>query len=427
MASKDFYCDEKRIYEYNDNYIVRDPLLDGFRLKKVDLVGNYNRQVGRYRASGTIVFPNFRADRITELFSFEHDVVGSGSVDYQISNDNGITFYYVSSSGTWSVASSGTYSPLGDVDEALDAFPVLHPKQLRLKARIQPNEDRTASPCLKAVSIGFEHDAIFEEDLKKSFSRHIIQRLMVTYESKLEVASGTTSYSLPVTPSGTFHDVQSVYNILDSNRQTNLFGYHQSGVVDLSIIQPSGVLVVKHRGGIPIFIGADLDINIAIKPSIAIKENNEVELKAMRNGEDVVSSSISRMEARVRPHPEYREMDLTLFCQHGSEKAADQIKSALTTLLQSKPYFDSHDSGQRFHIRVLDPNRDTDYTIHSNAVGVKIYGYFDLNRQTPFENESGVALIEDREFVGSGVEDKFDSVPLIVENGVRINLVSLHS
>ncbi len=424
MPTKEFHALEPRQYEFTNSVIFYDRDQQYFRLRlKNDITGAYDSVNGRYNSSGTIVFPNFRADNLTELFSIESEVSGSGTVEYQLSNNNGITYYYVSASGVWT-PTVGNYSPISDIDSNVSSFPFLFPKQIRIKAKLAPVNDRTLTPHLKALFINYEHDAGFVEDMERSLKHFLNQRLSVKYDSRLKVVSGTTNYTLEIPNGSTFYDCQSIHNIsTDSNRQTNLLSATTSGgILTLTTPQVSGTMLVKYRATVPVYLGAEIDLHDSIKPSIVINRRLGIDLRAWRTGDDVVETSLSQSLARVRPHPDFEEIEFTIECQHGSRHDATKMTDALRSLISSKKIVQSHGTGQDFKIRLYEPTRSVDSNVYSNMISLRMYGFNDINRNGQYSDPSGVAIISDTVFAGSGTEDRFDTYPLVAEDGISFNI-----
>jgi hypothetical protein len=422
MASKDFYFQNERHYEYNDLFVFFDDKKKLIRLRKINDNNIYDPIYGKYPNSGTIIFPNFRADNIIELYSFENEIQGSGTIEYQLSNDNGITFYYVSSSGTWSETTSEFSSQL-DVDGNIQYFPLLFPKQIRLKAKLTPPELRTITPELLGVSINYEHNASFVEDLERSIKRFLTQRFIYKNEQRFLIESGVTSYNINLPTGGILSSSSSVYNTqTDPNRQTNLLqSYTSSGVVTIAS-QLSGVILISYKTTVPIFLASDPDIDESIKNSIIINRVSGDEKREWRSGDDIYEISLSRLEARVRPHPDWEEHSFDLISQHGNHLQTTKITDGLRDLIASKKIIPSIGTGQDYSVNLYSPSFSVNNKLASNVVRVKISGYNDVIRFDRFSNPSGFDLPSEDEYAEINYEDRFDTVPLIKESGIGFNI-----
>lgn len=95
--------------------------VDDFR--QTDNDGN---AIEGYASDSPSIMPN-TAHTITSLtnwYAFAADNSGTGSVYYQLSNDNGVTWYYWNAGGgTWSVAGDTDYSLEEDIDNNIATFP----------------------------------------------------------------------------------------------------------------------------------------------------------------------------------------------------------------------------------------------------------------------------------------------------------------
>ena len=184
MPTKEHYFDERRYFEYSDTVIFFDDKNRRVQLRRTDLAGNYNRLIGRFNNSGTVVLPNFRADKITELYSFEENSSGSGTVDYQLSNDNGVTWQYYSGTA-WGTAGATDFNTLTEVDANISDFILNYPKEVRVKARLRATVNTDLTPMLSGVFINYEHDADYLEDVQRTLKRFLDQRLLANFENKI--------------------------------------------------------------------------------------------------------------------------------------------------------------------------------------------------------------------------------------------------
>ena len=200
--------------------------------------------------------------------------------------------------------------------------------------------------------------------------------------------------------------------------------FTSAGALTLSIAQVSGTLLVSHQNTVPIYLGAEVDIFDSVKPSIAITHTSEDEAKEIRYGDDIVETSLNLSEARIRPHPDRHENDFVLFCQHGSQRRSTKLAEAVKRLFASKKILFSHGTGQKLQIKVVKPVMAIDKDIYTNAVGLKVYGHYDINKQRHFDDSSGVATLGNQTFAGSGTEQRYDTVPLVVTDGIIFNIES---
>lgn len=94
---------------------------------------------GSYRQSWAML-PNYQANGIQYLYGFEVQTSGEGTVEFQLSPNNGTTWYYYKTTPTvgWTVATSTDWNTAAQVDLNLPTFPITLQKQVRVKVRLTP-------------------------------------------------------------------------------------------------------------------------------------------------------------------------------------------------------------------------------------------------------------------------------------------------
>lgn len=424
MATKEFFLDNKGLIEYDTDYLFLDKSKNIMRLRRRDINNNWDPS-GTYPSSGTFVLPNFRADDLTELWAFVDCVYESGSnVDYQLSPDNGQTYYYVSGTD-WSEASGvNDYSNCVDVDKYLYIFPTSWPPQVRIKVRLNSYATGTKSPEWEGAFIHYDHNAILYEDIGRNLIRILRQRTSVQKRDRYLVDSGASSVNLEIPTSGTLLAINKIVN-LDGNRALNLLQSYNTGT-NVAVISPqaSGVLEIHNTQSLPFFLGgkADVDEYDAIKPSYIIRILDGDYEEALVDGRCWVETSKRLSKARIRPHPEYRSLDYEIIAQGRHHLESLRMVEAVNKVITRVRRFNAQGSGQDFDIDSHDPVRSVNDVIPYVSCRLKVRGYFDINKQETEFISSGQDNFGDSEYIDSGTNIDYDECPLIIPSGITFNI-----
>lgn len=421
MSRKEFYIDTEKYLEYDDELIFIDKNNRLARLRKRNRYNNWDPN-GTYPPSGFVVFENFRADCLTELYSFEDCVMQSGtSVDYQLSPDNGQNYYYFSGSA-WTLSSGiNDFSSSEIIDANIANFPLSYPKQIRLKARLKSFSSGTKTPQLMAAFINYEHSEDQLEDLDRTLYRIFNQYVAVKRKDRFAVSSGVSGYSIPIIESGSLVHVERVVN-LSGNLGYNLLQSFSSGTNTAVILpQISGTIEIDHYQKYPVFLGGkpDEDEFESIKSAFIIRKLDSEFIDEMIDGRELVYISRNRMQARLRPHPEYRMIEYEVISEGKHHLECVRMNTALVSLFKRMKKFSSNCTGNEYNIDFFDSIRSVNDVIPFISSKLQVRGFFDINIREKEYIGSGIPLYGDNEYIGSGTI--YEEVPLIKPSGVEFN------
>ena len=244
------------------------------RLRRQDASGEYSRE-GSF-LPGRFDFPNFYAEGMGPLtnFAVSHftelpDGTPLGTLDYQLSNDGGVTFYYWDG-GVWAVAGINDYSSEVDIDENVRTFPLPSPAQVQLRVRILPDGTGTLpgsgerTPLLLDAALAYDCRASELADMVESLQAYLESSMVVPFvqRAELEVASSQVTIDVYQNFSGVVGDPQ-VFNVTaDPAKSVDLFASlvedrgQELGTVTLSGAQSAGDIIEVQFSMRPyVFIG----------------------------------------------------------------------------------------------------------------------------------------------------------------------------
>lgn len=418
MSRKEFYIDTGKKFEYDDNLVFIDTKNNLARLRRRDIYNRWDPE-GKYPASGFIVFENFRADCLSELYSFEHCVHQSGiNVDYQLSPDNGQTYYYYSGSSWVQTSGINDFSVREDVDLNISTFPLSFPKQIRLKTRLRSYESGTKTPIFNLAAINYEHDVDQLEDIDRTLNRIFNQNIAVRRTERKSVQSGISGYSLKIVNSGSLVHVSKAVNLI-GNLSHNILQSFSSGTGTVIISpQASGTIEIENFQKYPVFIGGkpDPDEYTAIKSAFIIKKLDSEFNDSVLDGRDLIYISKSRMQARIRPHPEWRTIDYEIISQGEHHLECVRMEETLTKFFKRRKVALSTCTGYEYNFDSFESLRSVNDVIPFISSRLQVRGLFDINIQDEELLSSGIPLPGDYDYLGSGI--KYEEVPLIDPSGI---------
>jgi len=312
---------------------------------------------GKYRASQEITFPNMIIRALTSLWSFEEhvgyekDEDGNdlGTVDYQLSVDGGTVWLYWN--GSWTTAGANDWSNEYDVqDNIASLIFTAGIKQIRVKARLNPDSDNLSSPTLYGIAIHHELDFTPEEDVVRSLFAHLNNILTIETEVKIELGTNAQSFKPPIDPE--IITVLGVWNETnDPGRLTNLYLslnktliqtketgekiYDQQ--INMTASQTAGdTIVARLRIHIDLYIAPDADYIIGEIPKITIEVGDFTEDMDFRNDGKKIEKNKAKSKARIRKQPKTYRMPVRVISYSPDELLASEINRAVNRVLTDK-------------------------------------------------------------------------------------------
>lgn len=308
----------------------------GIQLRRLD--NNEDRFIpgAPYRESW-VILPNWRASGLKAIYGFYAEIVTEGkrlsdffggSVKFQASNDNGITWLHWDGSA-W-VSTTEDWNTKEELDAYLPHFPLNG--QIRIRALLIPGERGRTTPVLRQVSFYGEMQLNLTDDLIRSMKRWLEEKMWMPAryyadlhrEDYIKIDRGFEVLGGPVT----------VFNeTTDPGRTTNLFnGFHDNGIQLTS--RQEGRVVADFRARPPVYIGAEEFMEISNIPSIVVNLVNLRERRDLRHGNPEHDFALARRKAVIYLARTWYEAEFRLSVQsdlrHETVTMSDLLNEALT-------------------------------------------------------------------------------------------------
>ena len=283
--------------------------------------------------SSIITFSNHKAHSLFEFFSFEYELTFKrlysklsnnynqetdddiGKVEFQISNDNGITWY--NHNGTnWVVSTTlGTWNKGNIIQKYIPSFILKLDRQIKLRMKITSSTNRKISPIVKKIAIDVEYSFNFNEDIKRTIKHFLEENLQANRKFIIQLDSNATNlkiyYKKDTIENNSFRwdlqlkGIKNIYNLTDDEgRTTNLFDSFITvdGISTINLISSVAVgakLEIEAFGLPKIFFKADSDYYLSEIPYIELDTNAD-EDDIIREHSIVVEKNIELKKSRVR-------------------------------------------------------------------------------------------------------------------------------
>ena len=339
------------------------------RLRKTDVATGLNFDPNGTFKQGTALLPNLVAKEITELVGFETEEefdldipelrkgnkVSLGTIDYQISKDNGSTYLH-HDGFNWVAAGAGDFNTRQEVDLRLTELSPLPERQIRFKVRITPSADGKHTPKLKDLVVHYEVRMEFIEDFKRSLKRHLDNNLAIRMTDRITMPSTSTSFTLSDI-GFTIDTVIGVFNeTSDPGLVTDLFSSLLGNTITMTASQTAGdVIVTKFEGKAPIFLSADEDFQLSEIPAIVIEVPVIVEDRGLRLGSRKLDRQVESKTVRERLQRLYQNVTVQISCLDRRETGSIRMAQELSRLFQYEKFFVSEASGQDFTVLAFQP------------------------------------------------------------------------
>lgn len=312
---------------------------------------------GKFRVSSEIEFSNSIIGGLIELWSFEIEAAYEkddndndlGSIDIQLSNNNGVTYLYYNAG--WVVAGANDWNTEEEIQDNIATFPFIAGsfKQIRPKVRLNPDSDNKASPHLYELRIHYEIDFIPEKDVVKSLKTKIDTEVEVITEVGVIIRENLDRFDVPFKVK--VESVIGAWNLTtDPGRLINIFGSldqtlaetKETGeeLYDPQIIILTGSqntdddIIARIKLKIPVYIAPDSDYTIADYPKYIIELGDHFEDPDFRDDGRKHERNKAKGLTRVRNFPQAYRMPITLISYSADDLFAKEMNRALIRKLK---------------------------------------------------------------------------------------------
>jgi hypothetical protein len=292
-------------------------------------------------------------------------------VGYQLSNDNGSTWFYHTGTG-WTAAGANDWTSEALVDEFLPDFPLTASKEVRLRVRLTPGQSGYATPFLEGVTFYADLDYDFQDDLLRSMKRWLERHVWVDaqyFEQIPQPTAGGTGcvYS---GPSDTvvfsdkkweeFSEPASVYNLTtDPNRTTNLFLGFVPGGVQMTSAQ-EGLIEANFKARPPVYIAAEEFIQLSSIPSIVVQLASVKERRDLRWGNEEIDFALIRRRAKRNVHRVWFDAEFRISCQSDLRAEMIRMSDAVNRALTHHQFVLSLSTGETMPVPYATPLNPAD-------------------------------------------------------------------
>lgn len=350
----------------------------GCLLRRMDAAENKYVPGGQYKESW-IVLPNWKAAGNQGLYGFNVDeqLTGDnfpdtygGSVSYQLSNDNGATWYWHNGTA-WALVSILTqWNTAAQIDYNIQTFPMTAEKQIRVKARLTPTASGKSTPFLHRVTIFAALDYDFQIDLLRSMKewleRHVWVRTQYFAQIPQPESGGTgggdcfanaPTNVLMITDKKweELSGPAEVYNLTtDPGRTINLFAGFIPGGIQL-IADQVGMIEANFMARPPVYIAAEEFMQLASIPSIVVQLVNVKERRDLRFGPPEIDYAKERMKAVLNMPRVWFDAEFRVITQSDLMAEATRMSDAVDKALTHHQFVMSQQTGETMPIPYATP------------------------------------------------------------------------
>ena len=343
-----------------------------------------------------IIFPNWQAGGVVELFGFvTNEELGDSDAEikYQFSADNGLTWKYWNTGGTpfWATGNNtdATFSTAVRMDEGIATFPFdssTSQKQLKVKARLFPSTDNLVAPVLKHLQVNYEMDVSYREDFIRSLKGELDANLRVRERQVFPGLTSATTVTVDVSDGAEtiiYEDSTAfplrAYNLTDDPGQTTeLVTTLAGGVVTFGTAQ-TGTVVVEVFCSVPVeisqnpFMGESAGLELSTTRAIILEsfdtdtnfEYNRAPLGMVMKSELEVSAN----NVRTRNINELRRFYATLLYISSTDIQASRGSDTLEVYFRENRTITSLAVGDQYSL--ITDNNVTDRSAIAQGLFVK--------------------------------------------------------
>jgi len=361
MPTKEWDIKIKDGLVYDDSNIAI--MTDHARLRKKDS-NNMWCYTGKFEDSATLVLQNWIANAITSLYAFEieveydEDIDGNslGTIGFQISDDNGVTWYWWTGAA-WATATTD-WNTEDEIDANIGTFNFSGKKQLALRVKLSSSSDNKHSPRFKKARLHHDLNYDWLDDFKRTLKHYIEDNMRAEglYREQLT----TTTDTVTIDTDFVLEDVYAAYNLTDDPyRNNNIYQSNIGSIVTLSAAQDEDDIVeVRFLGSAPVFIAVDSDYQVSELPAIIIQVPTVDEIRELRSDNRVIERHRSSYEAKERLQPVWLNATTLVSCQSELEHVSIAMSQSLDEIFQYGNTVVSEASGEAFDITDYSPVSD---------------------------------------------------------------------
>jgi len=315
---------------------------------------------GTYRESWAIA-PNWKANGLQSLYGFkvEKTLSGSdksdyygGSVSYQLSNDNGLTWLYHNGTA-WVIAGATDWNTEEEIDGHINVFPLTGEKQIRVKIKLTPSSNGQATPFVHLITIFGTILLNLNDDLLRSIKHWIEDGVWIstaTYEDVVNTDS-ISVYRKWEELGGPI----AVYNTtVDPGKTTNIFAGFSGGTILMTGLQ-TGRIEAYFMARPPVYIAAEEFIEVANLPSIVVNLVGVREERNLRNGNDERDLSFARLKGLVGLARTYYLCDFRISCQSDLQHEVQLLGDSLSRAIAQVRFVLSEATGEGMVVQNVTP------------------------------------------------------------------------
>ena len=400
MPAKVFDFKEKEKYVFNDEKVNVDN--EGVKVRKVGDDGIWSMN-GLY-SEAEVVFPNFKASGMEKIRGFDAEICSlpdGTAVGFQLSNDDGAHWKHWNGTA-W--IDGVDFSPREDVEENIEDFPLTALRQVKIKCKVSPNAKKTEIPLLQRVTLYYEANYMFVEDMKRSIKRWLDSK----FRPEFDVAQILKIAQTDVWVNTDFKvdTVLAVYNLTtDANRTTNLKGTVtnvQTGVdkdgypiiktkVTMIASQDAGsVIEIQFKGKCEVYVvQADEDTVASRIPAVVVRIPRVVKADAMKTFDNVLERNKNTMTVVENEPLKWFDVSVTIACMATLDEATIIMADFINDLFDTKNC-DLVSLATQEPISVIDVSPYSDANVVSAGLAVK---EVDMTLNAPYWE--GVEIIKD--------------------------------
>jgi len=334
----------------------------GLTLRKLSADEMAFDAAGNYLQSWAVL-PNYSANGIQFLYGFRVESAGAGTIEYQLSNDDGTTWYYYDSvvPAGWKVATLTTHwNNEAQVDLNVPTFPLTLAKQVRVKIRLTPGA-RNTRPTVSKVTFYTHLEYDFQDDLLRSLKHHLEQKMRLR-TVWTDVVAGVNTITYPDSKWEHIYAPCRVYNLTaDPNKTNNLFlgVTPDSKGVTLTSVQ-TGTLESTLTVQPEVFIAAEEFVELAVIPSVVINLVSVKERRDQRNGNGEYDIAMQRRMARHGYARVFFDAEVRITCQSALKHEVIAMSESVNRAMTHDNTVMSEATGERMGIPSATPFTMTD-------------------------------------------------------------------
>jgi len=390
---------------------------DFARLFPTDETGEFSLGIfAKYRNIGILTFPNVIIGALTESWSFEvlkafnkdEDENELGTVEIQLSNDNGSTWLYWTGAA-WDVAGASDWNTEEEIQDGVSSFSFVSGsvKQIKVRVRLSPDADGISTPAVYGIAIHYELNYIPEEDVVRSLVAKLNTEVKVVTEAAVKIKGAKNNFVLPLgveivsvlgvwnitsDPGRLSNIYSSISSTLESETETGEKVYQH--IITLTSSQSAdSELLAKVEVKVSFYVAPDSDYVTSTVPKYIIELGDHDEDQEFRNDGRKYEKNKQKLKVRVRKHPQAFRLPVTILSYSPREDLTLQMNRELIRVLKHKK-ITSLDTAEQ--MQISDESDFGSANVIREDLSVKSFEFAVLYKdlQTDYEEVDMAASIE---------------------------------